>query len=123
MIDKSSYMQTAIELYDNPGCLDIKEFEYDARRPIRVKFALRKWIEDSRPIDVRTVLNHIIIMRNCFGNRSAHMLSMFCEDYLPQLLPFLDYLNFTPAVINFNGKKIVSEYIERDRNIQKIIGS
>lgn len=123
MIDKSSYMRVAMSVYDNPGCVDEKEFEYDARRPIRIKFILRKWEEEGRNIEVMRLLNHIIVMRNCFGRNAVNMICMFCDDYLPQLLPFTDYLNITPAILSFDGKNIVSDHIVRDPSIKKIIES
>lgn len=114
-------MDTAMAIYDNPGCEDEKEFLYDARRPVRIKFALKKWNSENRNIEVRHIMNHIIIMKNCFGDKAVHMISLFCEDFLEELLPFFDYLNYTPAILSFEGKHIVTDTIKRNAEILNII--
>mgnify|MGYP003527233222 CR=1 FL=1 len=121
MIDKSSYMSFAADIYDNPGCMDAKEFEYDARRPLRIKFMLRKWVEEQRQIDVRHLLNHMVIMRNCFSDNSSDMIAMYCEKFLPLLMPFFDYLGYAPTFFSFEGKTIVTDQIDRDAFMVKTI--
>lgn len=121
MIDKDSYMAFAQKVYDNPGCADDKEFEYDARRPLRIKFILRKWLSENREINARHLMNHIIVMHNCFGKFAVHMISVYCEEHISLILPFFDYLGYTPTYLNFGGKIIVVDMIERDPRIIEIL--
>ena len=114
-------MSFAAGIYDNPGCADAKEFEYDARRPLRIKFMLKKWVEEKRQVDVRHLLNHMVVMHNCFGHNSADMIAMYCEPYITLLMPFFDYLGYTPPYFRFEGKTIVSDHVQRDRNMVKMV--
>lgn len=121
MIDKTLYMDIAERIYDNPSCEDEKEFIYDARRPIRIKFALKKWKSGNDNINIRQVMNHIIVMNNCFGSKSTHMISLFCEEYLEELMPFFDYLKYTPSILSFNGKNIATDTITRNKDMIEFI--
>ena len=84
----------------------------------QMDFAYR---EEQRQIDVRHLLNHMVIMRNCFNDNSSDMIAMYCEKFLPLLMPFFDYLGYTPTFFSFEGKTIVTDQIDRDAYMVKTI--
>lgn len=66
------FSRLALASYDNPACVDIKEFQEDIKRFGR----LNKYLLDDRewtPDLCRKVLNYVIIIYNIFGD-SANLL-------------------------------------------------
>lgn len=52
--------------YDRP-CFTVEEFEEDAMRVVFVSRILSKY-HRNRVINIRLLLNHIVVLRNVFGN-------------------------------------------------------
>ena len=87
----------AIKHYDNPLCVDEKEFLDDMKRFKYLKRLFRKY-ETSKDLKMRLVINHIIILANVFGVDAATTLLFFKieVEHWSLLKTFLVYLHFMP---------------------------
>ena len=87
-------MMYAIKHYENPQCEGEKEFHDDMKRFKYIKRLLKKY-KISGELKERLILNHIIILRNLFGNEACVTL-LLCrtqKEYLNTLRSFLLFLN------------------------------
>ena len=87
----------AMKHYDNPSCVDSKEFLDDMKRFKYLKRLFRKY-DTSGILKVRLILNHIIVLANVFGVDASSTLLFFKIDrkHWPVLKTFLVYLNYIP---------------------------
>lgn len=103
--------------YDNPGCVDVHEFEEDLNRFKYIKRILRKYKRSSNIDDksIRLALNHLILINNLWGIKPAATMLFFKieKDLHPPLKTFLVYLHTCPK--NVNG--INTDDIPLDANI------
>ena len=90
-------MMFAMKHYDNPSCVDDKEFLDDKKRFKYLKRLFRKY-DTSKVLKIRLILNHIIVLANVFGVDASSTLLFFKIDrkHWPVLKTFLVYLNFMP---------------------------
>jgi hypothetical protein len=116
---ESNFLLYAAKYYDNPHCHDVSEFEEDLKRfqYLRKLFGRYRQCGDLKE---RLILNHLIIIYNCFGTNATNMLFMKLSEYHEFLKPFVDYLNFMPDLIEYEGKiiyanKIISDPIITDK--------
>jgi hypothetical protein len=120
-LEESTFLLYAAKYYDNPHCHDIAEFEEDLKRfqYLRKLFGRYRQLGDLKE---RLVLNHLIIIYNCFGTNATNMLFMRLEEYHDYLKPFVEYLNYMPRVIEYNDIVINSDSIDGDDLIKKKLG-
>ena len=87
----------AMKHYDNPSCVDEKEFLDDMKRFKYLKRLFRKY-DTSGELKVRLIVNHIIILSNVFGVDATTTLLFFKieRNHWPLLKTFLVYLQFMP---------------------------
>ena len=87
----------AIKHYDNPLCVDEKEFLDDMKRFKYLKRLFRKY-ETSGELKLRLIINHIIILSNVFGVDATTTLLFFKieVEHWSLLKTFLVYLHFMP---------------------------
>ena len=87
----------AMKHYDNPSCVDSKEFLDDMKRFKYLKRLFRKY-DTSGILKVRLILNHIIVLANVFGVDASSTLLFFKIDkkHWSILKTFLVYLNYMP---------------------------
>jgi hypothetical protein len=113
---ESTFLLFASKYYDNPHCSDISEFEEDLKRFQYLRKLFGRYKQDD-DLKERLILNHLIIIYNVFGPEATNMLFMKLNEYHEYLKPFVEYLNFMPAFIEYddvslNKNKIVAdEYI------------
>ena len=90
-------MMFAMKHYDNPSCVDKKEFLDDMKRFKYLKRLFRKY-DTSKVLKIRLILNHIIVLANVFGVDASSTLLFFKIDrkHWPILKTFLVYLNYMP---------------------------
>jgi hypothetical protein len=90
-------MMFAIKHYDNPSCVDRKEFLDDMKRFKYLKRLFRKY-DTSDVLKVRLILNHIIVLANVFGVDASTTLLFFKieKKHWSTLKTFLVYLNYMP---------------------------
>ena len=111
----------AAKHYENPHCVDIEEFEEDIKRfqYLRKLFSRYKTIKDLRE---RLILNHLIIIYNCFGINATDMLFMKLDEHHDCLKPFVEYLNYLPEKLYYNGIVINTSKITSDKLIKEKLG-
>ena len=87
----------AMKHYDNPLCVDEKEFLDDMKRFKYLKRLFRKY-DTSGELKVRLIVNHIIILSNVFGVDATTTLLFFKieVEHWSLLKTFLVYLHFMP---------------------------
>ena len=103
----------ALKHYDNPTCIDEKEFLDDMKRFKYLKRLFRKY-DTTKELKVRLILNHIIVLSNVFGVEAATTLLFFKIEnqhwgLLKTILVFLHYMpenDMTDIRIN---QKVMSE--------------
>ena len=98
--------------YDNPSCVDKKEFLDDMKRFKYLKRLFRKY-DTSKEFKSRLIINHIIILANVFGIDAATTLLFFKIDkqHWSILKTILIFLNYMPE------KDMVD--IEIDQNVME----
>lgn len=114
-----NFLIYAAKSYDRPHMLQ-SEFDEDLSRIKYIKRLLKKYRQTGE-FKERLVLNHIIILSNCFGVESTvNMLFFKCdkEDY-PLLKTILLFLNYLPEnlKITFNKYHIRQQEIPVDLEI------
>ena len=117
-LEESTFVLYAAKHYDNKFCHDITEFEEDVKRFQHVrKLLLRyKTIGDLRE---RLILNHLLIIYNCFGVNATHMLFMKLTEFHSELKSFIEYLNYMPEFVEYSGLRLHKSKIETDDTIKK----
>ena len=102
----------AMKHYDNPSCVDNKEFLDDMKRFKYLKRLFRKY-DTSKEFKSRLIINHIIILANVFGIDAATTLLFFKIDkqHWSILKTILIFLNYMPE------KDMVD--IEIDQNVME----
>ncbi len=87
----------ALKHYDNPTCVDEKEFLDDMKRFKYLKRLFRKY-DTTKELKVRLILNHIIVLNNVFGVEAATTLLFFKleSQHWSLLKTFLVYLHIMP---------------------------
>ena len=93
-ITSTNFIMYAIKHYENPQCEGEKEFHDDMKRFKYIKRLLKKY-KISGELKERLLLNHIIILRNLFGNEACVTLLLYRtqKEYLNTLRSFLLFLN------------------------------
>ncbi len=87
----------AMKHYDNPSCVDEKEFLDDMKRFKYLKRLFRKY-DTSGELKARLIVNHIIVLSNVFGVDATTTLLFFKieQNHWSLLKTFLVYLHFMP---------------------------
>lgn len=119
-LEEPTFLLYAAKYYDNPQCGSIEEFEEDLKRLQYLRKLFSRY-KQTGEIKERLVLNHLIILFNCFGVEATNILFMKLEDYHEYLKPFVVYLNFMPTYIEYNNMIIKSSLIKSDKNIEEIL--
>jgi hypothetical protein len=92
---EETFLLYAARHYNNPCCSDISEFYSDIDRFKYLKKLLKRYY-DRGDLQERLILNHIIIIYNCFTlDASTKMIfHKMPPEYWPTLKTFLLYLNY-----------------------------
>ena len=118
-LTNENYLMYALLHYDNPHCIDIKEYFEDVRKLKYIKRLFNRYKEDG-VMKERLILNHIISFYNVFDNDAAARLLFFRvgKEYYSLLKTFLVFLNKMPEQINDN---LYSSDIQLDDKITEIL--
>jgi len=118
-LTNENYLMYALLHYDNPHCVDIKEYFEDVRKLKYIKRLFNRYREDG-VIKERLILNHLISFYNVFENEAATRLLFFRvgKEYYPLLKTFLVYLNRMPEQVN---ETLVSTDIDMDKTVIDIL--
>lgn len=118
ILSNSTFSLFGAKHYINPHCQGMDEFEEDLKRVIYVRKLLTKY-RTSGTLKDRLILNHIVVLYNCFGLACTPMLMMKCEGLHPLLKPFLQKLSLLPAMVTYADKEIDTSVVESDATIEK----
>ena len=118
-LTNENYLMFALLHYDNPHCVDIKEYFEDVRKLKYIKRLFNRYKEDG-VMKERLILNHIISFYNVFDNEAATRLLFFRvgTEYHSLLKTFLVFLNKMPDYVNEN---LYSDNIQLDDKIIEIL--
>ena len=95
-LNKDNFLLFAIKFYNNPRTSTQEEFEEDLKRFKYVKRWLRRYHE-SGEVNSHLLLNHFIIIFNCWSDAAVPMLVYKLEpEFFTYLKSFLVYLNRLP---------------------------
>ena len=118
-LTNENYLMYALLHYDNPHCIDIKEYFEDVRKLKYIKRLFNRYKEDG-VMKERLILNHLISFYNVFSNEAATRLLFFRigKDHHSLLKTFLVFLNKMPEQVNDN---LYSSDILLDKEIIEIL--
>ena len=118
-LTNENYLMYALLHYDNPHCIDIKEYFEDVRKLKYIKRLFNRYREDG-VMKERLILNHLIAFYNVFSNEAATRLLFFRvgNEYHSLLKTFLVFLNKMPEQVNDN---LYSSDIQLDEKIIEIL--
>ena len=118
-LTNENYLMYALLHYDNPHCVDIKEYFEDVRKLKYIKRLFNRYKEDG-VMKERLILNHLISFYNVFTIESATRLLFFRvgKEYHSLLKTFLVLLNKMPEKINEN---LYASDIQLDEKIIKLL--
>lgn len=89
-----NYIGIAMHYYDNIQCNTVKEFETDLYRIICIKKLVDKYLSSGN-VNLRLLLNHIIILRNAFNIVMFDLIKLRLEDkHYPIIKSILVYLKY-----------------------------
>lgn len=95
-LNNNNFLLFAIKHYENPLASTREEFEEDLKRFKYVKRWLKKYHETG-DMNGHLLLNHIIVIFNCWNDASIPMLFFKIDSiYWPYLKSFIVYLNRIP---------------------------
>ena len=94
------FLLFALQHYENPQCGSLEEFYEDLDRIKYLKRLMNRDDGDAAQRN-RLILNHLIVLTNVFGIRTANRILFFRmeERYHKCLKTFLSYLNMIPKEI------------------------
>lgn len=105
ILDDDSFAVIAAKHYDMNKAASVEEFYEDLKRFQYLKRLFKRYEEDNE-LRIRLILNHLIILYNCFGPMSTNFLFMKLEEYHTYLTPFILFLNYLPDSIEYKGQVI-----------------
>ena len=97
-LNRRNFELFASQNYNNPECLDIEEFKEDLSRFKYLKRLLRRY-ELTEDLQLRLILNHIIVIYNVFGIEAANKMVWYKiePEHWTYIKPFLVFLNYLPV--------------------------
>jgi hypothetical protein len=116
-LTESTFLLYAMKNYDNPQCTEMSEFEEDIKRFQYLRKLFSRYRQDG-DLKERLILNHLIVIFNVFGPTATNMLFMRLHEYHEFLKPFVEYLNYMPEVLIYDGLMINSNSIVGDELIE-----
>lgn len=117
-LTERNFMLYAAKNYDTKRAASEEEFQDDMKRFQYLKKLFKRYDEDNE-LRVRLILNHMIVLYNCFGPAATPMLFMKLEEYHNYLTPFVIFLSYMPNTVLYDEKKILSSEITLDAKIVK----
>lgn len=125
-LTEENFIMLAMKAYENPHAHNVSEFHDDLNRIKYLKRLFRRYKEKRAltPLQLRLILNHLIIIFNVFQHDWAVRILFFrMERQLWSVLKtFLLFLNFMPDRLSHITKKdIFSSDIAIDAYIAKLL--
>jgi hypothetical protein len=120
ILTESTFLLYAMKHYDNPQCTEMSEFDEDMKRFQYLRKLFSRYRQDQ-DLKERLILNHLIVLYNVFGVEATNMLFMRLHEYHEYLKPFVEYLNFMPAILVYDDYVINSRSIMPDSYIKETL--
>lgn len=88
-----NFLMYAVKNYENPLCTSSDEFKKDMKHFMYISKFLSKQLASEAP-KLRLLVNHIVILRNLFGNRPLNRMVFFYYParYHPVLKAVLEFV-------------------------------
>ena len=115
-LTNKNFLVYAMKAYNNPNCMDLDEFQEDLKRFQYLKRLFKRYEEDN-DLRIRLILNHIIILYNCFGPAATNMLFMKLSEYHKYLKTFMIFLSYMPEEVIYEEAIIKNVDVAIDENI------
>ena len=117
-LTNENYLLFCAHNYDNAHYASTEDFIKDLNRIKYIKKLITRYIE-SGDLKYRLILNHIIILNNCFGPEALNQIMILkLRKYMKYIKPFLIFLNIlTEKIYNVNNEIIDMNMFEMDQNI------
>ena len=94
--DENSFITAAMKSYSNVQCIAFDEFKEDLYRINTIRKCLARYVEGEE-LNIRLVLNQLVIMFNVFGATAFDLLKYKIDSsYYPILFAFLVQINRLP---------------------------
>lgn len=96
-LNRKNFKLYASQHYNNPECIDVNEFRDDVSRFKYVKRLLSRY-EAHSDLQERLILNHLIVIYNCFGIKASNRMLWYKidENHWHYIKPFLVFLHYLP---------------------------
>lgn len=115
-LTEKNFILYAAKNYDMSRAASIDEFHEDLKRFQYLKRLFRRYEEDN-DLRIRLILNHLIVLYNCFGPGATNMLFMKLDMYQSYLKPFVMFLSYMPDLIEYEETIIKNDDIALDEAI------
>jgi hypothetical protein len=116
ILNDSNFLLFAAKAYDVKKSSSSEEFYEDLKRFQYLKRLFKRY-EEADDLKIRLILNHIIVLYNCFGSETTHMLFFKLKDYHSMLKPFVLFLNYLPEVVEYEDVKLKTVDVPLDSQI------
>lgn len=119
ILEDATFIIYAAKFYDNPHCHSLDEFENDLKRFNYLKKLFNRF-KKTGELKERLIMNHMIILYNCFGQETTAMLLFKLGDHKECLVPFMRFLSYLPEIVKvgktyININNIIEDKIIKDR--------
>lgn len=116
ILNDDNFFLWAAHHYDLKKSSSHEEFNQDLKKIVFLKKLFVRY-EKNNDLQIRLILNHIIILYNCFEVAATPMLFLKLEDYHHYLKPVLMFLGRLPKTVEYDNKIINTDDIPMDANI------
>ncbi len=72
--NQTEFLSVALKTYDNPKIISVSDFAADIKRFAYLNAIVSKYIDDGDDQKLRISMNHIVILRNCFGSGTVDLI-------------------------------------------------
>lgn len=118
ILNEDNFILYAARCYDIKKSTSSEEFQEDLKRFQYLKRLLNRYKEDG-DLKVRLILNHMIVLYNCFGPGATNMLFFKLKEFHPIIKPFVIFLNYLPEKIAYEDIILYTSDIPLDMSIVK----
>lgn len=116
ILNDTNFLIYAAKSYDIKRSASTEEFYEELKRFQYLKRLFKRY-EESGDLKVRLILNHIIVLYNCFGEDTTNMLFFKLKEYHSCLKPFTIFLNYMPEHVMYEDGVIRNSDIPLDQTI------
>lgn len=119
LLNDKNFLIYCASHYDNARYISTEDFLEDLNRIKYIKKLITRYIEYGE-LKERLILNHIIVLNNCFGAEVCCKILYFkLKTQMKYIKPFLVLLNILPErLLNVGNEKIIdTNLIDMDEEI------